>query len=202
MISRRVALSVAVIGSLFALAACSSSDEGSYSSTPATVTAALDTAISVGFEWEVGVLEDGVITADEYEEAYDRFMKCVSDLGYVFDGDRYLDPVDGQQWHVMGTYLGPGEAPEEDMRACDDRLSLIETPYVITTPKRMDPRLLTRFKQCLDKAGLAYSNNEVNYNDFTEDLSDMEFAYGPYFDCLAESVEDIYPNVVGVGVGR
>ena len=201
-INHRFKAGCAVVGLCFTVAACSTSPSDAYSYAPTTVNEALNTARSVGFEWEIGILEDGIITAEEYEEAYSLFMKCVSDLSYVFNNERYLDPVNGQQWHINGTYRGPGEAPEGKMRRCDERLSLVETPYVVTTPKRMDGRLLARFQQCLDGAGLAYSGKEVNYNEFTEHLSDMEFGYGPYFDCLSESVEDIYPHVVGVSVGR
>jgi hypothetical protein len=198
------ALAVTAVGVvLWGIAGCASSDapEGSVW-TPSSISEARLIAEENGLEWEIDVLRDGRISASEYEEGYDRYMKCNRDLGYVFDKPKYLDPIEGQVWRSIGAYEGVGEAPEPDMVACENRLSVIETPYVLTTPKRMDPKLLARFRECLDEAGIAYGGNELNYNDFTEDLSDQEFGSGPEWNCLVESTRETFPDVIAFGVGR
>jgi hypothetical protein len=197
----RIARGTLLIGVCLGLVACSASTQP-VKSDPQTVAEALDTAKASGLKWEISVLEDGKITPAENEEAADHFATCVEKLGYVLDEPKYLDPVNGQQWRVMATYQGGGKAPESKMRDCSDRWSVIETPYVMTTSKKMDPRLLARFKQCLDEQNLPYTGNETNYNEFTKDLSDQEFAYGPYFDCLSTSADDVFPDLPGVSVGR
>lgn len=169
------------------------------------VSEALEAAESHGLDWEAGVLKDGTITATEYEDAYDRFRQCLFDLGYTPGIPKYLDPVSGTQWRSLDRYEG-SEDPDEMALVMDKKcvgpLTLIETPYLAGTPQRMDARVLARFRECLDAHDLPYEGNEVNYNEFTEELSDHDFAYGPHFDCLVESVKDVYPDVIGVGVGR
>jgi hypothetical protein len=170
-----------------------------------SVSEALASAKAHGLDWEVGVLQDGAITAGEYEDAYDRYVQCEYDLGYVPGVPKYLDPVSGTRWVSLEPYGGP-EDPDKMAeileQKCDGPLSLIETPYLATTPERMDARLLARFKECLDTKGIAYEGDEVNYNEFTKDLSDAEFASGPHFDCLVEAKQDVYPEAIGVMVGR
>ena len=190
-----------LFGACLVLAGCAATN-APLTANPATIAAALADAKAAGLKWEVGVLEDGKITPAENEAAADRFAKCIEKLGYVMDEPKYLDPVNEQQWRVMATYKGAGKAPDDKMNACSDRWSIIETPFVLSTPRRMDPRLLARYRQCLDQEKLPYKGDETSYNDFTKDLNDHDFAYGPYFDCLTVSMKDVFPNVVGVGVGR
>ena len=92
----------------------------------------------------------------------------------------------------------------EDMAACDERIFLVETPFVLTTPKRMDPQLLAKFRECLDANGVTYSGDEVNFNEFTAELSDSEFRNGDssLSTCLVDSAFELYPDLISVGVGR
>jgi len=196
-----------------ALSACSTAsslDDGSrdvseWSVETGEVSEALEIAKKHHLDWEVGVLEDGIITASEYEDAYDRSMQCYTDLGYVVRIPKYLDPISGLRWRSHQGYEGP--RPLEEMEIVSDEtcwvvLDLIQIPYLHNNPERMDVRLLARFKKCLDEHDLPYKGDEVNYNEFTADLNDHDFAFGPHFDCLTESMEDVYPNAMGGGVGR
>jgi len=203
----RVACLAAVTALLVVLSGCggSSSAEGDALPLTSSVSEALAAAESHGLDWEVGVLQDGTITAGEYEDAYDRYVQCLYDLGFVPGIPKYLDPISGTQWRSLESYEGtedPDEMADTMDRECVGPLSLVETPYLSTTPQRMDPRLLVRFKECLDAEGIAYEGDEVNYNEFTEELSDHDFAFGPHFDCLQESMRDVFPDAIGGGVSR
>jgi hypothetical protein len=170
-----------------------------------SVSEALAVAKAHGLDWEVGVLQDGTITAGEYEDAYDRYMQCEYDLGYVPGVPKYLDPVSGTRWVSLEPYRGPEDPDEMAVimyRKCTAPRGLIEDPYLATTPQRMDARLLARFKECLDSKGISYEGDEVNYNEFTDGLSDAEFASGPHFDCLVEAKRDVYPDAIGISVSR
>jgi hypothetical protein len=168
---------------------------------PSTVADALVIAKAQHFSWEVGVLQDGRITAAEYEQAFGRFMDCASKLGYVFKEPKYLDPVEGQLWRSVGTYEGPGKAPSAREQACENRLGLIQDPYVLTTPKRMDPKLLAAFEVCLDGKGVHYKSTDTNFNDFAGNHNSA-YTSGPYMDCLDSSMKQVFPNVTAYGVGR
>jgi hypothetical protein len=168
---------------------------------PSTVAAALVIAKAQHFSWEVGVLQDGRITAAEYEETFDRFTDCASKLGYVFKEPKYLDPVEGQVWRSVGTYEGPGKAPSAREQTCENRLGLIQDPYVLTTPKRMDPKLLAAFEVCLDGKGIRFKSTATNFNDFAG-KNNSAYLSGPYIDCLDSSMKQVFPNVTAFGVGH
>jgi hypothetical protein len=201
-IVNRAALGAVIIGASLVLVGCSSPAPKTYDTLPQTVAAALATAQSQGFKWEVSILKDGTITSDEYEQAYDRYLQCAANLGYVVDHPKYLDPVNGLQWESVSTYRGTGKAPDAKVRDCENRLGLIETPYVLLTPKRMDPRLLVGFRKCLDDNHLPYTGKEVNYNEFVANRPAAEFGHGPYMDCLFKTVYALFPDAIGVSVSR
>lgn len=190
-----------------ALAGCSAPvpDEQTELPTTASIAEALRAAESSGLDWEADVLRDGTITAGEYEDAYDRYMQCLAEQGYVDGVPKYLDPVNGIQWKSLQPYGGTEdlEVMERTMQVeCVDPLQLVEVPYLHVTPQRMEGRLLARFRECLDANGLEHAGTEVNYDEFTTGLTDEEFAYGPHFDCLAESVHEVHPDAIGAGVAR
>ena len=171
-----------------------------------TVAEAIDVARDKGFEWESAVLEDGTISGGEYEQAYDRYMACQEDLDYVFDKPKVLDPVSGLQWQAIGEWKGTGEPGLLDPNnKCDTRFYLIETPYLQSTPHRMDPVLREAFMSCLDTNGIAYNGDEVSFADFTESLSDAELGEatsGSHVSCLLDSVKTHFPDVLWVSYGR
>ena len=169
-----------------------------------SIASSLETAREKGYEWEVSVLEDGTISAGEYEQAYDRYMDCQVALGYVFDKPKYLDPVEGQRWQALSEYRGAGDAPLDKMAECDSRIFLIEDPYVVTTPKVMDPQLMAKLRSCLDEKGIPYRGDEVNFNDFTSGLGDDAYrdSDSPYTSCLLDSAFELFPDLISVGYGR
>lgn len=203
--SRAFRLVVLGIAASAGLIGCAT-DEAAETGSPvvASVSDALAVAQERGFEWEVSILEDGEISPGDYEQAYDRYMNCQRELGYVFDKPKYLDPVEGQRWVALSMYRGAGEAPIEDMAACDERVFLIAEPYVITTPKRMDLPLLAKFRECLDEKGITHRGDEVNFNDFTAEADDDEYISeeSSYTSCLIDAAFELYPDIIAVGYGR
>jgi hypothetical protein len=195
---------LAVVGSL-GLAGCAV-DVSPETGIPVniSVSEALAVAQERGFEWEVSILEDGAISPGDYEQAYDQYMECQRELGYVFDKPRYLDPVEGQRWQALSMYRGAGEPPLEGMGACDERIFLVEHPYVSTSPKRMEAQLLAKFRECLDDKGITYRGDEVSFNDFTTDVDDEQYrdSESTYTSCLVDSAYELYPDLIAVGYGR
>lgn|GEM_PF-5104812 len=171
-----------------------------------TVAEALEVAQDRGFDWEVGILDDGVISAGEYEQAYDRYMKCQEDLDYVFTRPKVLDPVSGLQWQAMAEWRGTGEPALLDPgNECDTRFFLIEPPYLQTNEHRMDPALREAFMTCLDANGIAYTGDERNFDDFTRSLDDAALGDardGTHVSCLLETVNELFPEVLWVSYGR
>jgi hypothetical protein len=87
-----------MVGATLSIVGCSSGVQQGGVWNPAGVDEALTIAKANDLKWEIGILNDGNISATEYEEGYDRFMSCVKKLGYVFDKPKYLDPISGQMW--------------------------------------------------------------------------------------------------------
>lgn len=201
MIAIRIATTALLCVSLvIGASACSAppSDSG-----VASVSNTLAVAETRGFEWEVSVLQDGDITSDEYEQAYDRCMDCQRELGYVFDKPKCLDPVEGQRWHALSAYRGAGDPPTDGIGLCEERIFFIEDAYVLLTPKRMDPQLMAKFRECLDEAEINYSGAETNFNDFVSELDDEYIdADSRYTACLVDSAFELYPDLIAVGYGR
>lgn len=184
--------------------AATASAPGAGDAATVSIAHSLETAQQQGFAWEVSVLDDGVITASEYEQSYDRYMLCQRDLGYEFDAPKYLDPVTGVRWKALSMYHGPGEAPIDDATACDERMFLIELPYAELTPERMAPELLAAFRACLDDNGISYRGDKLNFDDFTRELSDNEYAAegSEHTRWLVDTAFELYPDLIGVSVGR
>ncbi len=207
---RKGASAVALVVALcFLLSGCSASaTEGdSAPQTVTTVPEALSVAQQRGLDWEAGVLEDGVISAGEYEQTYDRYMRCQEDLDYVFTKPKVLDPVSGLQWQAIAEWQGTGEPGLLDPNnPCDSRFYLIETPYLASTPHRMDPVLREGFVVCLDENNLPYRGDEVSFEEFTASLSDAELvdgeSTGTYVSCLLDTVKQLFPEVLWVSYGR
>lgn len=125
-------------------------------------------------------------------------------MGYVFDKPKYLDPVEGQRWQALGTFRGAGEPPQDAIALCEERIAIIESPYTLSTPKRMDPQLMAKFRECLDEAGISYRGDEVTFNDFTAEVGDEAYvdSGSPYTSCLVDSAFALYPDLISVGFGR
>lgn len=195
------------VASALVLAGCTTSASGGSSGffAGSTATEASAFAQANGFDWEVGVLDDGRISAGEYEQAYDRYMKCQEDLGYVFDKPKILDPVGGLQWQAISVFRGTGEPPllQED-HPCYVKIFLIEDLYLSTSTERMDPTLLAALKACLDDKGVPYRGDEVKFADFTDGLTDAELADEDEqrVSCLIEKATELFPDLLAVNYGR
>lgn len=172
-----------------------------------TVAEARIVAEERGYSWESSILQDDVITAGEYEQAYDRFMKCQEDLGWVFDRPKFLSPVNGLQWQALAIdWRGTGDPPTADLEdRCEVPFFLLEFAYLHTTAHRMDPALRSAFVACLDEHGLEHRGDETNFNEFTSHLSDAEYladSEGTYQYCLTEEAVGMYPELLWISLGR
>lgn len=198
---KRKLIALAICLSL-SVSACSTSasDEGS----PARPTGfAIDESIQVAADynqdWESEVLGDGVITAQEYEEAHDRFIQCQLDLGFTMKKEKSLDPINSVQWHSVVLYQGSDATDDlaEKMDAtCGHRYFNIETPYLALQTGYISDEILPDFQACLSTIPVAPTGSEKSIEEFSELAAGDSTIRNSIFDCVEGTVKLKLPGVL------
>lgn len=122
---RTAAITFAVVATLGSVVACSRVPADTPSSAPRVITAAgpwaqdFDDAIADAGPYERAVLEDGVVTPQELEDARARKKQCMRDSGYIYeehdDGTAEAKAAPG---HRRDDDAGPVNSA---LAACSDR---------------------------------------------------------------------------------
>lgn len=167
-----------------------------------TVAEALAVATARNFEEEKTILKDGHISYEEYASSVEKANRCLTKNGYTL-GKVMLDPVSGTQLYYGGTYAGPkGSYDDVAVSMCGDRLSIIEVPYLASTPQKMDPTLLAAVGQCLDDRGVSHTGNETKLEDFfTAGENTDAILASPIVACVKEKAMALFPDLPGIGIG-
>ncbi|MFV2084750.1 hypothetical protein [Micromonospora sp. LOL_021] len=139
-------------------------------------------------------LADGVVSADEYVQAIDKYVSCVRNSGYRVT-DPVQSPIDGLTLLFDITPEGdPGlwSATVEDCNV--DHLSHIEPAYVEAHDQSMTIELRDVTAECLESNGVAVSKLEQNVVDF---VSSAKGNTKLVMSCISTSMKTLYPDMPG-----
>jgi hypothetical protein len=192
-----VAVSTAAV---LGLSACSSAaapaQQNSFSFTSASD--ALAYAKSHHYTADVGYLEDGVVTAEEYRAAESTYQSCLEGQGYTF-GPVMVDPIGGLQLIYRDQYMGPKKSYNGNaVNACQDKFDPVEETYTQTNPQHMNPQLLSAVESCLTANGVAYPASASKVADFVKKL---HANISPVLSkCINTEVDKLYPNIPVVAI--
>ncbi|MDR1189623.1 MAG: hypothetical protein LBK95_19590 [Bifidobacteriaceae bacterium] len=126
-----------------------------------------------GYAEQAAMLENGVITAAEYQQAFDSLRKCVEGNDMVIRGP-WADPLDGFSLDFTTSPAGGDDAEFEpdDPRfeisdECENRYWFpLSVDYERSRSGQMDPVLRDGIGQCMGRLGFEMSGDEVTVQDF------------------------------------
>ncbi|MDR1189624.1 MAG: hypothetical protein LBK95_19595 [Bifidobacteriaceae bacterium] len=195
---------VALAGSV----ACSSESGDSAQVTSAVIIADARDLEKNGYAEQAAMLQDGVITAREYQDAFDLMRKCVEDLGMVVDGP-YTNRVDS---FSLSFSFGPGGGEDAEWKdgdtakidECEDRYWIpLDVDYEGSHVGRMDPLLREAMAECLPREGFKVSGDELTLQDFVGEQGVTDEGLTPRAEAVAECVRTegmrLYPEQGGAG---
>lgn len=163
-----------------------------------------------GYPEQAAMMADGEITAEEFQDAFDLFRKCLENAGEGIAAGPYTSPVDGLSLDYL---IDPGEiedpiAQGEIEIGCDDKyLQLLEPDYVYSHEPKMDPALHSALRECLAEKGFETSGEEKSVRDFVGEAAVDDPAGTDrddvVVDCAHRELDRLYSDrqIVGTGLG-
>lgn len=155
-------------------------------------------AEAAGYVEQSSILEDGTVTAEEYEVAVDNYAGCVEEYGYTVS-ERVTSPVDGLLLEYV-TDVGGFDQDEAsaNIQACSERhVPYVERAYLGSHEARMDGPLLRALDACVSERGVQTTGNETQARDFFE-LEGMNPAM--LSECINEAAHGLYPDLPSLSV--
>lgn len=152
---------------VLALTSCSATGAASSDVTADSIRADAKRLKAKGYTEQAALLEDGVVTAAEYETAFQQFSQCVSDMGYEV-ADLTVNPVDGITYLFGVDPKGRDENQVQEARdTCAARYwDHVGPDYSATAPKHMDEALRQGALACMAKAGYKLTGTESSFREF------------------------------------
>jgi hypothetical protein len=164
-----------------------------------------------GYAEQATMLEDGEITAREYQDAFDLMRKCVEDQGLAVDGP-YTDPLDGFSFDYVFVPPGGGDAefeqPLEEVDQIVNGCALrhwqpLSADYEGSRTGQMDPVVREAIGQCLTEAGFDVSGEEKTVQDFVGQQGVTDDGLTPRAEAVSEcgrtELARLYPERSVVG---
>ena len=192
-----VVLSVLALGTL---AGCDATPEATTSDSFAftTVENARQYAHDKGYDDAAKILDDGVVSADEYRAANADYQLCLEAQGYVFH-NVMIDPVGGLQFIFENDFTGSeANADVKAIDRCQDQYDPVEQSYTLSQPQRMDPQLLETVKRCLDGRAYKYDPESTNLKTLAGSNGGIPI---PVSDCVTREAETLFPHLPALILG-
>lgn len=146
------------------------------------------------------------VSAEGYRSAFDDFVGCMTEHGYVVDGPT-LNPVDQQRLlYVADPGSGDAEKYDENYVACSAPLGVAEGGYVATSDAVMADSLREAVYLCMSRAGYDV-RDATNYREMLEALSsqtsdeDSKAAEISLNDCISSAAGSLYPDLPFISLG-
>ncbi|MFI7300010.1 hypothetical protein [Streptomyces sp. NPDC050121] len=158
---------------------------------PAATSGGQERPADIPLPGQAWALKDGVVTAEEYRAAVDRFISCVRDAGYAVD-DPVRSPVDNLTLIYDIKPSGKPDVYNEAVQACNlSHLSLVEPTFVESEQQVMDEVLRTAVTDCLRRQGVSLTGKERSLKDYSASAKDEV----PVVDCVTEEWPTAYPDL-------
>ncbi len=155
-------------------------------------------------QWDdiVSVLSDGEISAEEYRQVHEAYLKCNEALGWNYEAS-VIDPIGGLQLLEHSDYRGSNDATIDTFEECNQRFfNTVEAPYMSQNTQKMDPSLIAAVRVCLVSKGYSSPNAgvETRFQDFYPDGTMWADSDAPYT-CTLANAKTLFPNLPAYGFG-
>lgn len=195
---RRLGILV-VLPTALMLSACGGGDSSDSSTlTESQIQRLAGEAEEAGYLDQASILEDGIVTAEEYEAAVDSYVDCVAEYGYTVS-ERVVSPVDSLSLEYATDTAGfnPDEAQSNIQSCSEGHISYVERGYLGSHEARMDGPLLLALDSCVSEHGVRTTGDEATARDFFE-LDGMD--PGLLAMCISNAADELYPDLPSISV--
>lgn len=161
-------------------------------------------ASEAGYDSQAEVLADGVVEAEEYDEAIREARSCLTERGIAMT-EPQLNPADGliYLFEMDAGGLSMSAFEEEQAFCLDSRLHFVESAYVATTPKIMFEPLRIAAIECMKNLGYSVSGSEKSFADLAGEIGEGDTAQeNDAADCITDEAIRIYPDLKMIGISR
>lgn len=195
---------VTVCAGLVALAgaACSAPADEEAGFTAEDVKQAAQRELDEGHEEAAAMLEDGVVTQAEYQQAVENVAECVTEGGLIMS-EPVLNPIDNQRLLFTVDWNGiDGEVAEPLVTGCQTTYQgAVETYYTATNEASMDQALVPRVRECMVEEGFDVEQGAADVRAFVgptqdEDTSRRDVAV----ECISTAVREVFPDLPNVSI--
>jgi hypothetical protein len=137
--------------------------------------------------WAIG---DGSVTEQEYRQAVDRYVSCMSDAGYA-PGKPAISPVDGLTLLFDIEPIGVPAVWNATIDRCNlTNLSDVEPMYIEAREQVMEPRLREATRKCLSAHAVPLTGSEHNVTEFVRSAGgSMQTVMG----CVNPALRKLFP---------
>jgi hypothetical protein len=156
-----------------------------------------------GNVWLAELLEDGEVTADDYERAARRYEECMQELGYEVPKPA-VNPTDSMTYIYD---IRPGSKSEAtfsaDQEGClNPDLNFVEAAYLNTGVQRIDESLRIAAQACMAAQGYDIPDEANEIRAFSGDpATDQGAQRNAAATCLSDEALRMFPELPFVSVG-
>ncbi|MFK0008005.1 hypothetical protein ACIQTZ_13220 [Paenarthrobacter sp. NPDC090520] len=161
---------------------------------------------SEGKTEQADVMKSGRVSTSDYEAAFSRLDKCVTDLGYSLSAPQ-INPVDGIGYSYVFLLNGkPMEAASKDYENCQEKYwNAVSSVYINTTEKKMDQTLWSATLSCLAAAGYPSTLKEGSLADLVgenplDGAGKLSSQADTAVNCVRDNTVKLFPDLPSISV--
>lgn len=155
---------------------------------------------AVGHLEQAEALEDGIVTSQEYDLAFDRLASCLNLRGFTVTSP-VVSPVDGVAYEFSSDFgtrdLDSALADLDDCETTHWRS--VSMAYELSREPVMDPTLVEASTRCLKEQGYTPNGDERNVADLVRSIGEEEDSI--VIDCVHGEAIRLYPELPSLVVG-
>lgn len=160
-------------------------------------------AVEKGHTLMAQILEDGEISREEYQVAFDANLDCREANGWTFGHDQVWNPLNSLHLEVTGS-PPPESANTQEYREaealCMEKFAYINYLFQTTAVPLIDPPLHAYIEKCLTEKRVPFTAGETSLVAMVgPDASNSE-DFDAINSCVIDGIEKLYPNIPGYSI--
>lgn len=156
-----------------------------------------DEQARLGHDGQADILSDGVVSAAEYDSAFQELRRCLEAAGFEVTAP-LISPVNGFTYEYVADF-GDREMSGalKDLDSCEaSHFSSVARAFSLSNIPEMESSLARAVFDCLERKGLDTRGDEANLRQFVESVGE-EAALS----CTLESAQVLFPDYPSLTVG-
>jgi hypothetical protein len=152
-----------------------------------------------GYDLMAQQLEDGMISAEEYEVSYTAHNSCLETAGWSFSATPAVwNPVDHLKLIRQGQ--GPSSPDLAAEKICNEQFDYVDYLFQTTTEAKMDVPLISAVEGCLDENGIPYFRGATNLPELVGADAGSSPSASTIADCVSSQTKLLYPELPAISI--